>query len=454
MPEANVFDADEACEHSADVDELGDVVGPLPVGLCIATVPEGNVVWANGVFEEIVGRPPSPAISVRDAAWSYQVYDREGRLYPAERFPYSAVVRTRAPATADDVVVLRPDGTKAFLRVHARPVFDRDGDLVRVSIAFVDITQQVHAESEREHTAVQLKLALEHAPIIVWAVSRDGDVLLAQGAGLAALESRVGPLLGKNVFEAFPNERAGVQQALEKAFLGHSFKIVGRLGGATLDTWIAPSYGTEGEVVGANGVSHDVGALRQLEFVAMQADRTRAIGVLSASVAHEINNPLTYMLPCADYIAVATCQLVDGLGQASDEAVRALMPTVRQLADDVAVLQAGMQRIATIANDLRSFAHTTDEEAAAVDTSAVVRSVLQLIGKEAATRAHLAVSLDATKPVFGHASRLIQVVLNLVTNALHATVALPKPAAKILIRTLDEGEHIVLEILGFQPWGA
>lgn len=179
----------------------------------------------------------------------------------------------------------------------------------------------------------------------------------------------------------------------------------------------------------------------------MQVNRTKAIGVLSASVAHEINNPLTYMLPCCDYVAMAVDQLLHGLEQVRDEGARALVPTVRQLAEDIAVLQGGMQRIATIANDLRSFAHTSDERAGAVDTAAVVRAVLQLIGKEAARRVYLSVSLGATMTAFGHPSRLIQVVLNLVANALHATARLPKCAAMIVIRTADDGERVRLEVL-------
>lgn len=258
--ERNVFDVGQVDEHASPVHELGEVVGPLPVGLCVATVPDGRVVWANSVFEEIIGRPPSPTVCLCDAASLYQVYDRSGRLYPAERFPYAVVLRTSAPATADDVVIHRPGGAKAFLRVYARPVFDVDGKLFRVSIAFVDVTQQVRAESEREHTGIQLKLALEHAPIIVWAVSLDGDVTTAQGAGLLGLESRGGRLIGKNLFQVFPNEQAAIRRILYRAFRGDSFKTVGRLAGTTLDTWVGPSYGASGDVVGANGVSQDIGA--------------------------------------------------------------------------------------------------------------------------------------------------------------------------------------------------
>lgn len=419
---------------------------PLPIAVCITSVPEGRVLWANHLFEEILGQPPRADTTVQDAPWSYQIYDRTGRLYSVEQLVFSRVVRTGKPAVTDDAVIHRPDGRKVYLRTYAQPVFDSSGKLCQVSIAFIDITREVQAEQERDRASVQLKIALEHAPIVLWAVSRDGQITLAQGAGLAAIESQVGSLVGRNVFSAFEKEQAMFREVLDRAFTGESFNTVIRVADAVFDAWVSPVFAPNGTIVGARGVCHDVRELRRLEALAVQADRTRGVGVLSASVAHEINNPLTYMLPCCSYIAGALEQLSTELAQSSDASVQKLLPLAEQISDDLTILRTGLHRIATIASDLRAFTRAGDDPPEAVDLSAVVHSVLQLIGKEVSVRTNLVLELNATAPVLGNASRLIQVVLNLVTNAMHSLGDLPRAASQLTIRTQDLDGQVVLDV--------
>lgn len=417
-----------------------------PIAMCIASVPDGRVLWANHLFEEILGRPPIAGTTIQDAAWSYQIYDRTGRLYPADQMPFSRVIRSGKPAVVDDAVVHRHDGLRIYVRSYAQPVFDSFGRLSQVSTAFVDISREVQAEQERDRTAVQLKLALEHAPIVLWAVSREGDITLAQGAGLAAIESQVGSLVGRNVFATFEKEQAMFREVLDRAFRGESFNTVIHVADAVFDTWVSPVFAANGAITGARGVCHDVRELRRLEALAVQADRTRGVGVLSASVAHEINNPLTYMLPCCSYIAAALDQLSTELGHSSEPSVQKLLPLAEQISDDLTILRTGLHRIATIASDLRTFTRAGDEPPEAVDLSAVVHSVLQLIGKEVSVRTNLVLELNATAPVLGNASRLIQVVLNLVTNAMHSLGDLPRAASQLTIRTQDLDGQVVLDV--------
>lgn len=419
---------------------------PLPIAVCITSVPEGRVLWANHLFEEILGQPPRVDTNVQDAAWSYQLYDRTGRLYQVDQLAFCRVVSTGKPVVNDDVVVHRSDGRKVYLRTYGQPVFDSSGKLCQVSIAFVDITREVLAEQERDRAAVQLKLALEHAPIVLWAVSREGQITLAQGAGLAAIESQVGSLVGRNVFTTFEKEQAMFRSVLDRAFTGESFNTVIRVADAVFDAWVSPVFAPNGTITGARGVCHDVRELRRLEALAVQADRTRGVGVLSASVAHEINNPLTYMLPCCSYIAGALEQLSTELAQSSDEGVQKLLPLAEQISDDLTILRTGLHRIATIASDLRAFTRAGDEPPEAVDLSGVVHSVLQLIGKEVSVRTNLVLELNATAPVLGNASRLIQVVLNLVTNAMQSLGDLPRAASQLTIRTQDLDGQVVLDV--------
>ena len=95
------------------------------------------------------------------------------------------------------------------------------------------------------------------------------------------------------------------------------------------------------------GISTDVTQQRRLQAKAIQNDRVMAMGTLAASVAHEINNPLSYILGSLDEIDRAWARH-------DLEAVRASLKAVR----------AGAERIRNVTRDLRSFSRPDDERSA------------------------------------------------------------------------------------------
>jgi two-component system NtrC family sensor kinase len=81
----------------------------------------------------------------------------------------------------------------------------------------------------------------------------------------------------------------------------------------------------------------------------------------------------------------------------------------------------------------------------------VVLSVLKLVGKEVEARAHLVLDLQQTRPVMGNEARLVQVVLNLVVNALQALPADSTGTNEVTLRTRDEGARVLLEVADSGP---
>ena len=141
------------------------------------------------------------------------------------------------------------------------------------------------------------------------------------------------------------------------------------------------------------GISTDVTESRKLQARAIQNDRIAAMGTLAASVAHEINNPLTYVL--------------GSLGAGRRRALAA-RPATRDGGQRRERWRGGARTApsgwASITRELRTFAGPRRRGRRRSSRGAVVGAVLQLVRKEIEARARLTVELAET-PRCGATSR-------------------------------------------------
>jgi signal transduction histidine kinase/CheY-like chemotaxis protein len=164
----------------------------------------------------------------------------------------------------------------------------------------------------------------------------------------------------------------------------------------------------------------------------VEADRLAAVGTLAAGIAHEINNPLVYLLGGIEFLET---QLAECAGAPDD--ARSVLGEMRR----------GGDRIRTIVRDLRTFARCGDETRAAVDVRAVAESSLQLATHEVARCARVVREYGPVPKVLASEARLGQVLLNLLVNAAHAIAATPGGTGEIRITTrTDAAGRAVVEI--------
>jgi len=425
--------------------DLRWILEDLPVGVWVRELPNSRPVYANPEFRRIMGVGAAAESLIDDAATTYGIFDRAGNRYPVERLPFSLVVARREPVLVDDMVIHRPDGQRANIRCFGYPAFDSEKNLTHVVVAFLDITKEVKAEAERDQTEARLALAVNHAPIAIWSADRDGLITVSEGAGLAALGVKSGELVGKNVFQLY-EDHPTIPGYIRRGLGGESFWYTVAVGDAVYDTWIAPIRSPSGEIAGVVALSNDVSEVRRLQANAIQNDRVIALGTLAASVAHEINNPLTYMLGHARMLQETlenADQVVTGLKGAEGDVLRELVARMRHMLEPIC---CGTERIAAITRDLRTFSRPGPDEAAIVDVRAVVETVLQLVGKELEARARLSVDLRETAAVRGNQARLVQVILNLVVNAMQALPSDRPEESEISVSTRNDGGDVVIEV--------
>jgi len=425
------------------------ILEALPVGVWVAQVPSGQVVYANPEFRNIMGMDAVEESRIRDAPATYGIFDLEGRPYPVDRLPFSRVVMTGRAVTVDDLVIHRADGRNVNVRAFAYPLLANGGDLTHVLIAFIDITAEMTAEAERRQTELRLAFAVNHAPIVIWAADTMGVVIFSEGAGLASLGLKSGELVGQNLFDLY-KDHASIPGFLRRALTGESFWYTVQVGEAVYETWVNPLTDVAGGVTGIAGLSNDVTALRKFEANAIQSDRVIALGTLAASVAHEINNPLTYILGHLDLLGESLNQLVWVTQGLADPPRRDFSDLADVMRESLEPVRAGTERIASITQELRTFSGPF-VGTAVVDVQAAVASVLKLIGKELESRAEVDVDLRKTSPVRGDPARLVQVILNLVVNAMQALEADRAGTNRVWVSAADEGDAVVIEVADNGP---
>jgi PAS domain S-box-containing protein len=186
----------------------------------------------------------------------------------------------------------------------------------------------------------------------------------------------------------------------------------------------------EDQTVVWDGVMLDMSERKDLQARLMLSDRMASIGTLAAGVAHEINNPLTYVLANL-HILGKRAEKAIGLGDdAGDEARNSLCSSdtvqlLRETAD-------GARRVRDIARDLKTFSRSSDE-VAPVDVRQVLDSSVRMAINEIRHRARLERNYTETPLVLANSSRLGQVFLNLIVNAAQA---IPEGAADENLITL------------------
>jgi two-component system, cell cycle sensor histidine kinase and response regulator CckA len=182
---------------------------------------------------------------------------------------------------------------------------------------------------------------------------------------------------------------------------------------------------------------------RTLAMQRAQADRMALLGRLAASVAHEINNPLAYILMNLTLIEreLPLLEAVpDAPPGAHDDRVAALAELVREVRD-------GNERIAAIVRAIATFARGEEDAPALVDVHEGLEAAVKLAEHEIKHRARLVREYGEAPAVFARKGQLGQVFLNLLINAAQAI-----PEGRVrdneirLITSTDDRGWAVIEV--------
>lgn len=168
-----------------------------------------------------------------------------------------------------------------------------------------------------------------------------------------------------------------------------------------------------------------------------EIDRLATLGTLAAGLAHEINNPLTYVLIQIGQIARMLPDL-DGAGT---------NPRIKELQDLARGALDGAERIRGIMSAIRTFSRIDDSAMKPIDVCVPLDAALKLVANELRHRARVVKQYNERPRVVANEGRLGQVFLNLLTNAMHAMPdGAPEQHEVRVATSMDDRGHLVIEI--------
>jgi signal transduction histidine kinase len=318
--------------------------------------------------------------------------------------------------------------------------------------AGAEIASLRRALRERDQVAVlheRLRDAVNHAPMLIFAVDRQGVFTLAEGRALSQLRMTPDDMVGQSVFELYRHHPSVLRNVM-RALGGESFTELVELGPLVFETWYAPIAGAEGGVL---GVATDVTEGRRMQATLLSAERMVAVGTIAASVAHEINNPLSYVIACLELLMRDRRPVLELSGRLSarypeDGDAARLLSELERAREPFENICDGVERMRLIARDLRTFARVDDHELTALDVRDVLRSAIRMSSNETRYRASVVTDFVPVPSVMASEPRLAQVFLNLLVNAAQAFPEDRRPGScDIRIRTtVDPKGRVVVEV--------
>lgn len=332
----------------------------------------------------------------------------------------------------------RPDGAPVVVEADGRriPLNGRPAILGTL----VDRTQEHLAQRQRAESAGFLESVVFASPLAILTLDDKGHISLWNPAAEAMLSVPASAALGQPVGAVLPGSpdndaavtllRTLAGERLEDEEIRISRPNAPEL---YLSASGAPITPGDGPPAGAVVVLHDVTERRRAEQMEEQlrhADRTALVGQLTASVAHELANPL-------QAIVSLTSLLSDAPSSISSTAARSEIKAIEEQAE----------RATAIIRDLLTFSRRQAGTAETIDVNAVVRHVVETRMYHARTSG-TSLRLDLYEGDI-HASlvrvHLEQVLLNLIVNAEQALERNEEPG-RITVRTHRERGWARIEV--------
>lgn len=287
--------------------QLEQMIDAVPVNI-LSFDPSGKITYTSKRYLESFGSPPAPA----------EDFDALARdLAHPDDFPAMHRRASEGFATGQPFVnrFRRRDGQGAYRWIEARaqPLRDENGEIVQWYVASIDLEDEMRAQQALRDRERMLRQLVETLPAMIDCAAPDGEPVYRSrqlreflGYNLEALDgtgkSRLGGTLDAGVH---PDDLAGVKQMYARSLSsGEPYARRHRLRRFDgeyrwVETRAAPMRDGEGTIVQWNVICLDIdGEVRAREALRLAQDRlsrasqAASLAELSASIAHEVNQPL------------------------------------------------------------------------------------------------------------------------------------------------------------------
>jgi PAS domain S-box-containing protein len=330
-----------------------------------------------------------------------------------------------------------------FMLIVAAVGYELGRDLIdanRLAASLQESTETIH-------------LAAEAARLALWSwnVKTDEIMVNPQGRQLYGIPAGDHISLDRFLRTVHPDDRAAVATDIETSMSGSErFEskyrvIVDRNSTRWIEAIGRIVYDSHGIPLEIRGVSIDTTEKTQAEQDAQilrrdlaHTDRVTLLGQLSSALAHELSQPLGAILRNTE---------------AAEIILRSPEPDLTELREIVRDIHADDQRAGTVIERLRSLLKRRELVSMPVSIADVINEVCSLVRTDAAAR-RISISEDFETPlpdVMGDRVHLLQVLLNLVVNAMDSIELADAPERKITVSASESDSHLEIVVRDTGP---
>ena len=284
----------------------------------------------------------------------------------------------------------------------------------------LDITERKQAEEDLLKSEQRLETTINAAPVVLFALDRNGIFTFSGGKGLQDLGLRPGQIVGESVFEryrAMPETMAHVRRALA----GEDFTALDALpnGERIYETRWSPSWDSAGQQQGVIGVATDVTERVRMQEKLRSAQQMEAIGRLAGGIAHDFNNLMNIVLGYAEFVS-AENDLTEGIENSLSQ------------------IRKAAERAVSLTHQLLAFSRKQVLQPTIVDLNEIVTDTQKMLGRVIGEDIQFEAHLDPDlAPIRADPVQLHQVLVNL---ALNSRDAMPM-GGRLLVETSNVGQE-------------
>jgi two-component system sensor kinase FixL len=372
------------------------------------------------------------------------VPERYREAHPSLLSSFLTAPQARPVGVGRELFGLCKDGREVPIEIGLSPIQTAEGMITLTTI--VDATERKRSAEALEKERAFLRQVIDTAPNFIFAKDREGRFTLANRAVAETYGTTVENLIGrtdadfnpnKEEVESFQRDDQEVIDMLRERFIAEE-RITDAHGQVrwlqTVKRPIIESDGTAKQVLGA---STDITQRKatEIELREQRAElahvaRISTMGELAASLAHELNQPLTAILSNAQ----AALRFLGNKPADLEE--------VREILEDIV---KDNSRAGEVIRRMRALVKKEELEFASLDMAILIRDVIMLVHSDAILQnVRIALELDDNLPlVRGDRVQLQQVVLNLLLNAFDAMKDCPASEREVRLQLRGNGMGLI-----------
>lgn len=379
---------------------------------------------------------------------------------------------------------LRPANLLAHVMAGEDPSLDGTGEemwadvIAKMDAVYSDLLRY---ESDLEAKNAELEAAegfissvIASVSDILVVVAEGGEVIQANPAFMRLIDRPLPVVLGKSLLDlVVDGDRARARMALISGVEGEVRELelcfVTPSGSSdTMAINCSARFGLNGRQVGAVLTGRPIGELRrayealhtahldlqQAQRKLIEQEKMASLGRLVAGVAHELNNPISFVYgnihTLERYRRVLERHIRDLESVAPREAVARLKREAKTdaiLADLHPLIEGtleGAMRISEIVKNLRRLSFSRSGRPEVVDLAKLIGTAAQWATRAKNVRARLDMVLEPGLTVEGEGGQIHQVLVNLIDNALDAVNAVVEPVVTVTTRVV--GDEVLIEV--------